>query len=314
MSNRGSAVLEHVKSIGEQHKMNMLPVLKKPFDTGAITKILQTLKIGHAPSVAARIDLDDAIKNNWIEFWYQPKIHLRRKQLAGAEAFVRAKHPQHGYLQPSAFMPGASDSALLSLSERGLITVLKAGQNFSKIGVNLRLSINMPVDVLVKLPIADIVRAHRPTGESWPGLMIDVTEEQIVSDLGLAAEITKKLHPLNVRLAIDDFGRGYSSLVRLKELPFDELKLDRSFVTDCGTDKVNAPLCKTVIDLAHNFGSVAVAIGIEKASDAVALVSMGCDYGQGFLLGQPMPEDRFVSLLRQRAQANAKPAAKGPAA
>jgi CheY-like chemotaxis protein len=95
--------------------------------------------------------------------------------------------------------------------------------------------------------------------------------------------------------------RGYSSLVQLKELPFAELKLDRAFVTDCGTDKVNAPLCKTVIDLAHNFGSMAVAIGIEKASDALALVSMGCDYGQGFLLGQPMPEERFISLLRQRA-------------
>jgi EAL domain-containing protein (putative c-di-GMP-specific phosphodiesterase class I) len=172
----------------------------------------------------------------------------------------------------------------------------------------MRLAINMPVDVLVKLPIADIVRAHRPANETWSGLMIDVTEEQIVSDLSLAAEITKTLHPLNVRLAIDDFGRGYSSLVRLKELPFAELKLDRSFVNDCGTDKVNAPLCKTVIDLAHNFGSVAVAIGIEKASDAVALVSMGCDYGQGFLLGQPMPEDRFVSLLRQRQQAKPKAA------
>ena len=69
-----------------------------------------------------------------------------------------------------------------------------------------------------------------------------------------------------------------------------------TFVTDCGTDKVNAPLCKTVIDLAHNFGSLAVAIGIEKASDALALTSMGCDIGQGFLLGQPMPEERFVSL------------------
>ena len=98
----------------------------------------------------------------------------------------------------------------------------------------------------------------------------------------------------------DDFGRGYSSLVRLKELPFAELKLDRTFVTDCGTDKVNAPICKTVIDLAHNFGSLAVAIGIEKASDALALTSMGCDLGQGFLLGQPMPEERFASLLRQR--------------
>jgi EAL domain-containing protein (putative c-di-GMP-specific phosphodiesterase class I) len=306
MSNRGSAVLEHVKAIGEQHKMNMLPVLKKPFDTVAIMKILQTLKLGHAPTVAARIDLDEALANNWIEFWYQPKIDLRRKQLAGAEAFVRANHPQHGYLQPSAFMPGASDSALVTLSERALANVLVAGQKFSKIGVNLRIAVNIPVSALVKLQVGDIVRTHRPNGGSWPGLIIDITEEQIVSDLALATEITKNLLPHNVRLAIDDFGRGYSSLVRLKELPFAELKLDRSFVADCGTDKVNAPLCKTVIDLAHNFGSVAVAIGIEKASDAVALVSMGCDIGQGFLFGQPMPEERFLSLLRQRAQGATK--------
>lgn len=86
-----------------------------------------------------------------------------------------------------------------------------------------------------------------------------------------------------------------------EELPFEELKLDKSFVADCGTDKVNAPLCKTAIDLAHNFGRYVVAVGIEKAADALALVSMGCDYGQGYLLGQPMPEERFVSLLRQRA-------------
>ena len=90
-------------------------------------------------------------------------------------------------------------------------------------------------------------------------------------------------------------------------MPFAELKLDRAFVTDAGTDKVNTPLCKTVIDLAHNFGAIAVAIGIEKASAALALVSMGCDYGQGFLLGQPMPEERFVSLLRQRATPQRRP-------
>ena len=309
MSNRGSAVLEHVKAIGEQHKLNMLPVLKKPFDTSAIVKIIQELKLGHPPSVAARIGLDEALAKNWIEFWYQPKIDLRRKQLAGAEAFARANHPQHGYLSSGAFMPGASEADLLALSEKALVNALKAGINFSKMGVNLRLSVDIPLSALVKLQVPEILRAHRPETDTWPGLMIDVAEEQIIGDLPLAAELKKKLEPLNVRLAIDDFGRGYIKLTRLKELPFAELKLDRKFVTDCGTDKVNAPLCKTVIDLAHNFGSVAVAIGIEKASDAVALVSMGCDYGQGFLLGQAMPEDRFASLLRQRAQGATRPAA-----
>ena len=301
MSNRGAAVLDHVKNIGIEHKLNMLPVLKKPFETEAIVKVLQELKLGLPPTVASRIDLSEALDNKWIEFWYQPKIDLRKKQLAGAEAYARARHPQHGIVLPGAFMPGATEESLTRLSEMALTSALKAGLAFSKIGINLRLTVNIPVAVLVKLPIEDIVKTHRPNVEKWPGLIIDVPEEQIITDLALAGELTKKLERLNVRLAIDDFGRGYSSLARLGELPFAELKLDRAFVADCGSDKVNAPLCKTVIDLAHNFGRTAVAMGIEKAADAVALVSMGCDFGQGFLLGQPMPEERFVSLLRQRA-------------
>jgi EAL domain-containing protein (putative c-di-GMP-specific phosphodiesterase class I) len=253
------------------------------------------------PSAAGRIALDEALSKGWIEFWYQPKIDLRKKQLVGVEALARARHPQDGVLMPSAFLPGATEADLIALSEQTLADTLKAALNFSRIGVNLRPAVNIPVDALVKIAVADIVQTYRPQFEKWPGLIIDVSEEQIITDLALATEIANNLRHLDVKLAIDDFGRGYSSLVRLKELPFAELKLDRAFVTDCGTDKVNAPLCKTVIDLAHSFGSMAVAIGIEKASDALALVSMGCDYGQGFLLGQPMPEERFISLLRQRA-------------
>ena len=315
MSNRGSAVLAHVKGIGDQHRLLMLHPLKKPFESGAIAKILQDLRLGDPPAAAGRVDLDEALKNNWIEFWFQPKIDLRKKQLVGAEAFARVRHPTYGVLTPGAFMPGAPESGLIKLSELALTQSLRTGLNFAKVGVSLRLAVNIPVSALVKIDIADIVQKYKPHYEKWPGLIIDVSEEQIVTDLKLASDLTKRLEHLNVKLAIDDFGRGYSSLVRLKELPFAELKLDRNFVADCGTDKVNAPLCKTVIDLAHNFGSVAVAIGIEKAADAMALVSMGCDYGQGFLLGQPMPEDRFMSLLRQRAGARkpnsgaAKPAA-----
>jgi EAL domain-containing protein (putative c-di-GMP-specific phosphodiesterase class I)/FixJ family two-component response regulator len=311
MSNRGAAVMEHVKTVGEGHGLQMLPGLKKPFDTAAITAIMQQLKLGHAATQAARIQLGEALDNGWMEFWHQPKIDLRRKRLAGVETFARCRHPQSGVLPPGAFMPGATDAEVLALSELAITSALKAGQRFSQLGINTRFAVNVPVDTLVKLPIPELVCAHRNPAEQWPGLIIDVTEEQIVTDLPLAAELAKKLAHVNVKLAIDDFGRGYSSLARLKQLPFAELKLDRTFVTDCSTDRVNAPLCKTVIDLAHNFGSLAVAIGIEKAADAQALTSMGCDIGQGFLLGQPMPEERFVSLLRQRAagQGKALPAA-----
>jgi EAL domain-containing protein (putative c-di-GMP-specific phosphodiesterase class I) len=281
----------------------MLPPLKKPFDTAIIIKLLQHLKLGEAPATAGRVDLDEALKNNWIELWYQPKIDLRKKQLAGAEAFARVRHPVHGVLTPAAFIPGAQQSSLIALSELTLAHSLQTGLSCERLGLTLRMAVNLPINALVKVPIADIVQQHRSQYEKWPGLIIDLAEEQIITDLKLAHDITKQLSSLDVKLAIDNFGSGYSSLARQRELPFAEWKLDRKFVVDCGTDKINAPLCKTAIKLAHNFGATAVGIGIEKAADALALVSMGCDYGQGFLLGQPMPQERFLSLLRQRVAA-----------
>ena len=301
MSGRGSAVLDTVRQAGEQFKLRMLPPLKKPFETQAIQKIMADLKIGHGPAPSGiKVSLAEALKNGWVEFWYQPKIDLRRKQLAGAEAFARVRHPEHGILMPGSFMPDADDASVYTLAERALASALQSGLNLEKFGVNLRIAINVPVKCLVKLPVDKIVRDHRQQVEDWPGLIIDITESQIISDLALASDLNKKLSEHNVRLAIDDFGKGYSSLTKLKELPFAEMKLDRSFVVGCGTDKANAPICKTVIDLAHSFGAIAVGIGLEKASDTMALVSMGCDIGQGFLFGQPMPEERFTALLKQR--------------
>jgi EAL domain-containing protein (putative c-di-GMP-specific phosphodiesterase class I)/CheY-like chemotaxis protein len=312
MSNRGAAVLEHVKNIGSQQHISMLPVLKKPFETDAIVKILHELKIGMPAGAGARLSLDEALDKNWIEFWYQPKIALRKKQLAGAEAYARARHPQNGVVMPAAFMPDASDAAVLRLSELALHSALKAGQNFSKMGIHLRLTVNIPLAALAKLPIEQIVTSQRPSPDNWPGLIIDVPEDQIVADLPLAVELAKKLEAINVRMSIDDCGRAYSMLSGLAEFPFTEVKLDRAFVADCATDKVNAPLCKAMINLAHHFGRTAVAMGIEKAPDAVAMVSMGCDFGQGFLLGLPMAEERFISLLRQRSGVKAEqPAAAG---
>src|SRR6202034_461780 len=121
--------LAHVKSIGEQHHLRMMPVLKKPFETGVILKVLHELKLGEPPSVAGRIDLDEALDKNWIEFWYQPKIDLRKKQLVGVEAFARARHPENGVLLPGAFMPGAKESSVIALSELALAKSLAASIN-----------------------------------------------------------------------------------------------------------------------------------------------------------------------------------------
>ena len=198
-------------------------------------------------------------------------------------------------------MPSAPEASVIKLSELALASALNTGVIFSKLGVNIPLTVNIQPAALLKLAIEDIVKTQRPRADNWPGLIIDMREEDIISDLALAGKLSDRLQPHNVRLAIDEFGAGYAALARFSEMPFVELKLAYKLIADCGTDKINMPLCKSVIDLAHNYRRNAVAVGIEKAADAQALVSMGCDFGQGFLLGQPMPEERFIALLRRRA-------------
>jgi EAL domain-containing protein (putative c-di-GMP-specific phosphodiesterase class I) len=138
-----------------------------------------------------------------------------------------------------------------------------------------------------------------------------VTEDQIVRDIKLANEIANELRASGITISIDDFGAGYSSFQSLRALPFAELKLDSSFVKNCATDATNAAICQTAIDLAHRFGSAAVAEGIESAADMQSLVVMGCDFGQGVLIAPPMPQQRFLELLSQRVNKPRSSAAPG---
>jgi EAL domain-containing protein (putative c-di-GMP-specific phosphodiesterase class I) len=265
------------------------------------------------PTMAAprpRISLAEALENNWLEIWYQPKIDLKRKCLAGAEALARIHHPQHGLLWPESFLPDVDEDSIGRLTELALIATLRNWSTFEEAGFNLHLAINIPVGVLVRLAIADLVRDHRPKSERWPGLILEVTEDQIVRDIKLASEIANELRTSGITISIDDFGAGYSSFSSLRALPFAEIKLDSSFVGGCAVDPTNAAICQTAIDLAHRFGSAAVAEGIETAADMQSLIVMGCDFGQGVLIAPPMPQQRFLDLLCQRMN---KPRAPAPA-
>ena len=119
-------------------------------------------------------------------------------------------------------------------------------------------------------------------------------------DLAIAQEVADELRALNCSLALDDFGAGYSSLARLRQLPFSELKIDRSYVTNCHSDKVNGGLCETIVELAKRFELKTVAEGIESTHEAHKLQGIGCDIGQGYLFAKPMSKDHFVDMLGRR--------------
>lgn len=203
-------------------------------------------------------------------------------------------------LLPGSFHPEVDDESVAELAQQALVATLCDWSMFEEAGFNLHLAINVPVGVLLKLPIETLVKEFRPQSERWPGLLVEVTEDQIVRDLALAQKIASQLQVSGIKIAIDDFGAGYSSFSSLRQLPFAELKLDRSFVQGCATDATNAAICQTAIDLAHRFGSAAVADGVESQADLQALMVMGCDFGQGALVSPPMPKERFLELLRQR--------------
>ncbi len=264
-----------------------------------------------------RIAIADALRNHWFEIWYQPKIDLKHKCLAGAEALARLRHPEHGVLQPGSFVADVDQDGIAALAEQALLATLCDWAMFEDAGFNLHLAVNVPVSVLRTLPLAQIVGEYRPQSERWPGLILEITEDQIVRDEALTRDVLLQLRSCGVTVAIDDFGAGYSSFTSLRDLPFAELKIDRGFVGGCAANAANAAICQTAIDLSHRFGSAAVADGVEHTADLQALMVMGCDFGQGALIAPPMPKEDFIDLLmkrmnRPRGAAPKNAAATGP--
>lgn len=299
MSGSNVGLLEDVRRVGARHGLNMLPPLSKPFRTEAIRQVITGAHLAERPLTV--VDLDEALASGWLELWYQPKIDLRNKLLAGAEGLIRCRHPVHGVLSPASFLPGASEASHSRLTEHVIVTALRDWDEIAESGVQLHVAVNTSIGALANLQLPALIRQHRPDGEKWPGLILEVTESEVVKDVALMHEIATQLRIYGITFAIDDFGEGFSSFARLRELPFAELKLDRSFVKGSGTDARNAGICQTIIDLAHHFGAVAVAEGLETAADLQAVHRMGCDLGQGYILARPMPKSNLIALLRHRA-------------
>ena len=240
------------------------------------------------------VTLADVLGRGWFELFYQPKIDLKTMRLVGA------RHPTRGVISPGVFLPGASEDEILALTERVIISALKDWETCAANGMSVKLSVNVPVSALVKLPIPTMLREQRPQSENWPGLIMEVTEDEIIHDLKIANDVADALRAYNCSLALDDFGAGYSSLARLRQLPFSELKIDRSYVTNCHIDRINAGLCETIVELGKRFGLKTVAEGIETTHESHKLQGIGCDIGQGYLFAKPMAKRQLIGIMRRR--------------
>ena len=270
-------------------------------------------------SHAGLIDLGHALRAGWVDFWYQPKIELRDKQVIGVEMLARVQHPFHGVVAAASFLAGADDEQLAQLSNYAITSALKASKRLSQQGAGLPVTINVPVAALHNIPV-ELLLDRQSQGDGWAGLIFDVQEDDILGDIPGLSRIAEELAACGMKLAADNFGRqlvslmqsgnmsamqqqvaGFSKrLLELKTVSIFELKLDRSLVTGCATNRERAAVCKIVIDLVHHIGSTAVAMGLETAADVAALRGMGCDVGQGHYFGRPMPFDQFSEKLKAR--------------
>lgn len=266
------------------------------------------------------VSIDEALANGWFELWYQPKIDLKQKFLAGAEALARIRHPVHGDLAPGTFIPIVDGNSIERLTEFALVAALENWPLFEQTGFDLHLSINVPVRMLSLLPVAEIVGAHRPRSERWPGIILEVSEEQIARDPAFVEQMAEEWRSHGITIAIDDVGGADTSSASLNASAFGEFKLDRRFVKDSAVDTADAGVCQAVIDLAHHLGGAAVASGVETQTDLRALMAMGCDFAQGSVIAPLMPQEQFLDMLLQRVNRQGAQArtpdhsASGPAA
>lgn len=171
---------------------------------------------------------------------------------------------------------------------------------FAQNGHAIKLSVNIPASILNAPGFVGLVRHMLPPEPEFPGLLIELTEDEIIRDPQWVFEIATQLKLCKTWLSIDDFGTAYASLSRIKDLPFVELKLDRSFVSECASNKLKKALCQTVVDLARRVGASLCAEGVETEDDLRCLMELGFDTAQGFIFAKPMPAKDFIGFAEAK--------------
>ncbi|PPK98198.1 PAS domain S-box-containing protein/diguanylate cyclase (GGDEF)-like protein [Kineococcus xinjiangensis] len=240
--------------------------------------------------------LREALDCGQLQVHYQPKRDLRTGELAGVEALARWQHPTQGLIPPDSFIPLAEQTGLIRpLTAHVLAAALEQAARWAAAGLRLHVAVNVSARSLHDGSLVDeVVQQLEQTRTPASALELELTESAVMSNPEQAMAVAARLRELGVRMALDDFGTGYSSLAYLRDLPVDVLKIDRSFLQDLSTNCRNVSIVRSVIDLGHNLGMRVVAEGVETPEALDLLQDLGCDQGQGYLFGRPVPAADLV--------------------
>jgi EAL domain-containing protein (putative c-di-GMP-specific phosphodiesterase class I) len=303
ISNAGVSMVEPIRQLAQLQSLQVLPPLTRPIDRAVLRGALKGLTSKVSQNKAQPIRLDEAIRNGWVKFWYQPKIDIRKKSLAGLEAFVRLFHPHKGLLPPATILNNADDESLTALLHYALLETQAVGSELSTLGLNVPISINSTLKALQTLPTAPIFREQLAATGHLRSLIFDVSEEDITKHRAVIEGLGPFFRAAGIRLAIDNFSGRVLPRSTLLDLPITELKLSPKYVAHCHSHATYGDVCKALVHLAHGLQSTAVAIGVETSAQAQALLQIGCDVGQGFLYGHPLPLEQLIAMIKQRAAA-----------
>ena len=232
---------------------------------------------------------------------YQPKAPLDGGTTTAVEALVRWNHPQLGCIGPDGFIPLAEQTGVIKpLTERVFETALAQCAQWRREGLEVTVSVNVSTRNLLDYDLPSIIRTLLDRFELPASvLQLEITESRIVADLKRARVALDEVRGMGVKIAIDDFGTGFSSLSQLQQLPIDEIKIDKSFVTRMETDRNDAVLVRSIIDLGRNLGLQVTAEGVESENIRRSLTKLGCDFAQGFHIGRPTPADECRRYLQE---------------
>jgi EAL domain-containing protein (putative c-di-GMP-specific phosphodiesterase class I) len=307
-------LIKTVENLAQVHHLRFLGTLYKPVEAEALLVALMDL-IGSAPNNGygpiqkmTPEEISSGMDAGQVETFFQPRLALCDRRVTGAECLVRWRHPERGLIQSVAFISVAEEHGLIND-----LTMVVFGQAMARLsewrsmGYDLDVSVNISMNTLNRLDLPEVFADMVRKAGLEPGhVILEITASRLMSDIATSLEVISRLRLKGFGLSIDNFGTGYSSMEKLKQLPFTELKVDRTFVSGAADDDVARAIIESSLKMGHALGMNVVAEGAETRQDWDLLAALGCDEVQGFFIARPMPAEEFIPWKTRWEAVNCK--------